>query len=543
MEMHFATVWESIADVIPDHAAVVQGARRVSWREYDERAARLAAAMVAAGLGPDAKIGLYLYNCPEYCEANYAGMKLRGVPVNVNYRYLDDELRYLLDNADAEAVVYHTSLADRIARVRAQLPKLKLLVEVDDGPGHVDGAVAYEDLLAAHEPMARIPRGEHDVHIVYTGGTTGMPKGTMYEIGPFTANYLAIAPPLLGLPAITDPADAAPLAAQLVAEGRGLVALPACPLMHATGLWVGLLIPHLLGSTVVLAESRSLDVAELLETVEREGVTELVIVGDSVARPVLHGLEDARAAGRAYALSRLTLVVSTGAMFSKEVKQGLFEHLPHLFVIDILGATEGTMAMQFFTKDLLSDTASFNLGAGVRVFADDGRPVEPGSGVIGMVATTGSIPVGYYKDPEKSARTFREIDGVRYSFPGDYATVEADGSITLLGRGSNVINTGGEKVFPEEVEEALKTHPAVFDALVFGVPDERFGTRISAVVSPGRSTAAPSAEELISHVKTRLAGFKAPRDVHVVETVPRAPNGKADYPSAKALAAGEAAPG
>ncbi len=535
MEMHFATIWESIADVVPDHLAVVQGDRRITWGAYDQRAARLASAFSAAGLGPDSKIALFLYNCPEYCEANYAGLKMRAVPVNVNYRYLDDELRYLLDNADAEAIVYHTSLAARIERVRGDLPLLKLLVEVDDGPGHVDGAVAYDELLATHEPMARITRDERDLHILYTGGTTGMPKGTMYELGPFTGGYLALAPPLLGLPAITDPDAVAPLVASLVAEGKSGIAAPACPLMHATGIWAGVMVPHLLGATVVLFASRSLDVDEVWATAEREGVTQLVIVGDAFARPLLRGLEEARAAGRTYELDRLGLMVSTGAMFSKEVKEGLFEFLPHLFIIDILGATEGNMAMQFYTKDLVSDTAKFSPGAGVKVITDDGRVVEPGSGEIGMVATTGSIPVGYYKDPDKSARTFREIDGVRYSFPGDYATIEADGSITLLGRGSNVITTGGEKVFPEEVEEALKTHPAVFDALVFGVPDDRFGSRIVGVVSfeDGHTT---TSDELIAHVKAHLASFKAPKEVHIVDRVPRASNGKADYASAKAAA-------
>jgi fatty-acyl-CoA synthase len=363
-----------------------------------------------------------------------------------------------------------------------------------------------------------------------------MPKGVMYEMGSFTAGYLRDAPPLLGLTPITDPAEVAPMVRQAVAEGRAQVVMPGCPLMHGTGIWVGVMIPHLVGATVVLLESRGLDVGEMWRTIEREGVTMLVIVGDAFARPMLRGLEVARDGGSPYDLSRLAIMISTGAMFSLEVKEGMFSHIPQLFIIDVLGSTEGTMGMQFFTKDTLFATAKFNLGAGAKVFDEEGRPIEPGSGNVGLVATAGVIPVGYYKDPEKSDRTFKLIDGVRYSFPGDMATVEADGSITLLGRGSNVINTGGEKVYPEEVEEALKQDPAVWDALVFGVPDERFGERIEAVVSPSPD-AMVDPEGLIASTKGRIAGYKVPRAVHVVDDVPRAPNGKADYRTAKRLAA------
>jgi fatty-acyl-CoA synthase len=539
--MHFATVWESIADAVPDHPAIVQGDRRISWAQMDDRAARLAAAFTQAGLGVGSKIGMYLYNCPEYIETNYAGFKVRATPVNVNYRYLDDELVYLLDNSDAEAIVFHSSLADRLARILPRLPRLRLLIEVDDGPSAsgavaIDGAQRYDDLLAAHEPAPRISRDERDIYMLYTGGTTGMPKGVMYEMGSFTAGYLREAPPLLGLAPITDPAEVAPAVRQIVAEGRSQVVMPGCPLMHGTGIWVGVMIPHLVGATVVLLEGRGLDVQEMWSTIEREGVTMVVIVGDAFARPMLRGLEVAKESGRPYDLSRLAIMTSTGAMFSLEVKEGMFDHIPHLFIIDVLGSTEGTMGMQFFTKDTLFATAKFNLGSGAKVFDESGNAIEPGSGDIGLVATTGVIPVGYFKDDEKSARTFRLIDGVRYSFPGDMATVEADGSITLLGRGSNVINTGGEKVYPEEVEEALKQDVAVWDALVFGVPDERFGERIEAVVSASPDTVVDP-EGLIAATKGRIASYKVPRTIHVVEDVPRAPNGKADYKTAKRLAA------
>jgi fatty-acyl-CoA synthase len=536
MTMHFATVWEAIADAVPDDDALVHGPVRRTWRQYDERAARLAAAFTAAGLGPDAKVGIDLYNCPEYLESQYGAFKLRGVPVNVNYRYLDDELWYLLDNADAQALVFHRSLGDRIARIRGRLPKLQLLVEVDDGAGEqLDGAVPYEALIDGHDPMPRIERPEDDVYMLYTGGTTGMPKGVMYPMGGITHGFITLGYPLLSL----DPPDSVeaigPLIKGVHEAGGALTSIPACPLMHGTGMWLGSMIPLLAGGKVVTLPSRSLDAHELLSTVEREGVTTIVIVGDAFAKPINRAIDEAAQEGRAYDTSSVKMVISSGVMWTAEVKEAMLDRIPQAVLVDAIGSTEGSMGMNVTMRGLPAQTAKFTKGPETRVFTEDGRQVEPGSGEAGMVAAGGLVPLGYYKDEEKSTRTFRVIDGVRYSFPGDWAIVEADGSLTLLGRGSQCINTGGEKVYPEEVEEAVKRHDAVEDCLVVGVPDERFGERIVAVASLVAG-ASMTADELIAHTKGQLSGYKAPKEVRFVPQVPRAPNGKADYKTAKAIA-------
>ncbi len=533
MEMHFASVWEAIADVIGDETAVVHGNTRRSWSEYDERAARMAAAYVAAGLGPDSKIGLYMYNGNEYLEAQFGGFKMRGVPVNVNYRYLDEELWYLLDNADAEALVFHSSLGDRVARVVDRLPKLKLLVEVDDGgPGQVPGALAYESVLAGHDPMPRISRAEDDIYMLYTGGTTGMPKGVMYAMGGMTGGFVTSGFPLLGLAAPSDASEISGLVKGAVEAGNRLISIPAAPLMHGTGVWLGAFIPHLAGGLVATLQNRSLDADELLRLVEAEAVTNLTIVGDAFAKPIIRALDAATAAGRPYDTSSLKMVISSGVMWTAEVKEQLLDRVEQLVLLDAIGSTEGSMGMSITMKGLPPSTAKFSQMPTTKVFTDDDREVQPGSGEIGMVAAGGNVPLGYFKDPEKSARTFRVINGQRYSFPGDLAMVADDGSLILLGRGSQVINSGGEKIFPEEVEEAVKRVAGVHDCLVVGIDDEKFGQAVTAVVSLNEGATATEGE-IIAGVKGQLAGFKAPKRVVFVADVPRAPNGKADYKAAK----------
>ena len=533
MEMHFASVWESIADAIGDQTALVNGSVRRSWSEYDDRAARMAAAYSAAGLRPDSKIGLYLYNGNEYLEAQFGGFKMRGVPVNVNYRYLDEELWYLLDNSDAEALVFHSSLGERVARVIDRLPKLKLLVEVDDGgAGQVPGAVAYESLVAAHEPMARITRDEGDIYMLYTGGTTGMPKGVMYAMGGMTGGFVTSGFPLLGLAAPSNASEIAGLVKGAAEANNRLISIPCAPLMHGTGVWLGAFIPHLAGGVVVTLENRSLDADEVLRTVEAEGVTNLTIVGDAFAKPIIRALDAASGAGRAYDTSSLKMIISSGVMWTAEVKEQLLDRIEQVVLLDAIGSTEGSMGMAITMKGLPPATAKFSQMPTTKVFTDDDRQVEPGSGEIGMVAAGGNVPLGYFKDPEKSARTFRVINGQRYSFPGDLAMVADDGSLILLGRGSQVINSGGEKIFPEEVEEAVKRVAGVHDCLVVGIDDEKFGQAVTAVVSLNEGAAATEGE-IIAGVKGQLAGFKAPKRVVFVSQVPRAPNGKADYKAAK----------
>jgi 3-oxocholest-4-en-26-oate---CoA ligase len=535
--VHFGAIWESMADAIPEAIAVAQGARRIAWADYERRAARLAQCFLEAGLAPHARVGMYLYNSPEYCETNFAALKIRGVPINVNYRYLDRELAYLLGNADVQALVFHSSLGDRVARVAGSVPGLKCLVEVDDGPAadgsrHVAGALAYDEVQARHAPAARIAPEGDEIYMFYTGGTTGMPKGVTYPFGDFTRFFLESYPGMIGLPPFGGADELAPKARARLEAGGHLAAMSAPPLMHGTGCWLGLLAPHALGGTAVLLEGRSLDAVELWSAIERERVQQLIIVGDPFARPLLRALDEHP--GR-WDLSSLKLMLSSGAMWSLEVKRALLEHLPGAALADVLGATEGGMGQSIMTRDTpVAETAKFGLRPTSKVFTEDGREVRPGSGEIGVVANGGLVPICYHKDPDKSARTFRVIGGQRYSLPGDMATIEADGSITLLGRGSNCINTGGEKVFPEEVEEALKLDPAVEDALIFGVPDERYGNRVVGIASLAAGTRA-SAADIIAACRERLAHYKLPKALALVERVPRAPNGKADYAGARTL--------
>jgi fatty-acyl-CoA synthase len=533
MEMHFATVWESIADAIPELPAVTHGSVTRSWSEYDDRAARVAGALNAAGLGPDAKVSLFMYNCNEFMESQFGVFKMRGVPINVNYRYLDDELWYLLDNSDSEAIIFHSSLGDRVARVAERLPKLKLLIEVDDGgAGQVPDALAYDDVIAANEPMERIERSEDDLYMLYTGGTTGMPKGVMYDMGGLTRGFVMLGLPMLGLAAPDDADDIGTMIAGASTNGSTLVSIPAAPLMHGTGCWLGWFIPHLAGGHVVTLENRSLDPHELLATVERHGVTSVTIVGDSFAKPIIRALDEGKPGGGAYDTSSIAMFISSGVMWTSEVKQEILDRIEQAVLVDAIGSSEGSMGTQITMKGVPSDTATFAKMPETKVFTDDDREVEPGSDDVGMVAAGGNVPIGYYKDEEKSARTFRVIDGVRYSFPGDFAKVAADGSLILLGRGSQVINTGGEKVFPEEVEEAVKRVDGVRDCLVVGVENEKFGQAVTAVVSLEDAATLDSAG-IIASVKNDLAGYKAPKSVIFVDQVPRAPNGKADYRRAK----------
>jgi len=536
MEMHFATVWEAIADTIGDAVAVRNGDSARTWSAYDDRAARLASAFSAAGIGADAKIGLYLYNGNEYLESQFAGFKVRGVPVNVNYRYLDEELRYLLDNADAEAIVFHSSLGDRVDRVRDRLPKLKLLVEVDDGGAHLDGAERYEDLMAAHAPAPRIARDEADIYIVYTGGTTGLPKGVMYAMGGITSSAITGGYPLFGLTPPSDARGVATVARDQFAAGRLPVFLPTCPLMHGTGMVFGVFVPHMVGGQVVTLPSRSLDGHEVMRTVQERAVTSIVVVGDAMARPLVRAIDEAVDTGAPYDTSSLTLMMSSGVMWTAEVKDQILDRVPQLVLLDAIASTEGVTGVQITMKGLAAETAKFQGAPTTKVFTEDGRVVQPGSGEAGLLAAGGSVPLGYYKDAEKTARTFRVIDGQRYSFPGDWATVDADGSIRLLGRGSQCINTAGEKVYPEEVEEAVKRTPGIEDCLVVGLPDERYGEAVTAIVS--RSTPGANVDEaiVVASVKGQLASYKAPKRVVFVDDVPRAPNGKADYAAAKRAA-------
>jgi acyl-CoA synthetase (AMP-forming)/AMP-acid ligase II len=528
---NFAEVWEVIAEQIPDAQAQVQGDRRFTWAEFDRRANGIAATLIERGVAEQDKVAQYLYNCPEYLESMFGAFKAGLVPINTNYRYRDDELVYLWDNADCVAVVFHGTFTETIERIRDRVPRVTTWLWVDDGSGPCpEWAIPYEEAAASHPERTVAPWGRDGDHIMmtYTGGTTGMPKGVMWRQDDL---FMALVPQMNPVYRDAEQPDLDLVRQSVTAPGP--VGLPACPLMHGTGLYTQLIILSLGGSVVTLT-SRSLDVEEIFDTVQREKVNQMAIVGDAFAKPMLKALDENP--GR-WDLSSLFLVTSSGVMFSEHVKQGLLKHHPGMMLLDAFSSSEALgMGSSVSSADNAVETARFSLGENTIVITDDGRKVEPGSGEIGRVAVGGRQPIGYYKDPEKTAATFIEFEGKRYSCPGDYARVEADGTLTLLGRGSVVINTGGEKVFPEEVEEVMKTFPGVRDAVAVGVPDEKFGEVVGAVVEPAPG-ATVDKDELVAHVRSKLASYKAPKHVVLIDTIGRAPNGKVDYKRLKAYAA------
>jgi acyl-CoA synthetase (AMP-forming)/AMP-acid ligase II len=534
MEWNLADIWESVADALPDHVALVQGERRVTWGQFDDRASRLAGALTAAGLRPGSKVASYLYNSNEYSEGVYATFKMRCVPTNVNYRYLEDELAYLIDNSDAEALLFHGELGDRVAKVHEQAPNVKAWIQIDDGAPHQDFAIGYEDLLAAHDPMPRIERSGDDLYFLYTGGTTGMPKGVMWRNEDLIKVLIDSAYQFAGAVAPDEPERSGEIAKAVIDAGSTRMHLPASPLMHGTGAFTSFQ-AMFVGTGIVTLENRHFDAHELWQTVQRERITSLAIVGDAFAKPMVRALEEAEAKGAPYDISSVQIIISSGVMWSTETKQA-FMSRGNIICYDSLGSSEGVgFAGSINVPGSEPKTAKFTIGESTKVFTDDGREVEHGSDEIGMLAVGGHIPVGYYKDKSKSEATFRVINGTRWSVPGDFARVEADGSIVLLGRGSACINSGGEKVYPEEVEEAVKAHSDVADCLVVGVPDDRFGEAVTAVVAR-RSGASVSSSELSAALEA-LARYKRPRRFVFVPEIKRGPNGKADYKWAKQEAA------
>ena len=530
---NFADIYEAVAAKVPERPCQIYGERVITWGEFDRRADALAADFVAAGLTHQSKVACYLYNGPEYLETMTAAFKVAMAPVNTNYRYGPDEIMYLFDNADAEAVVFHACFTELVEGVRDRLTKVRRWYVVADETGSGPAwATSYEAVATsgAARPAVAWERSADDLVLLYTGGTTGMPKGVMWRQDDLFAVLGGGGNAVLGVPAADGVADLASRIDPAVSAGMMLVA---CPLMHGTGQFSALN-SLAAGGCIVTLVHRKFDIDELFSTIERHCVSHLVIVGQAFAGPMLDRLE--AEPGR-YDLSSLLLMVSSGVMWSRENKDGLLRHIPQVLLFDSFGSSEAVgMGGSVSAAGVAEQTAKFALGPNCAVFADDGTRVVPGSGEQGMVAVGGNIPLGYYKDEAKSAQTFRIYEGRRWSVPGDFAEVDADGSLKLLGRGSVCINTGGEKVFPEEVEEALKTHPSVRDAVAVGLPDPRFGETICAVVETEAGVAMPSLHELSEHVKQHLAAYKAPRNVVQVDSIHRAPNGKVDYKRLKSLA-------
>ncbi len=513
-------MWHGIAQAVPDRDALISGDRRVSWGEFDDRAARLASHFWAQGLRPGDKVAIACTNRPEYLEAFFAALKMGCAPVNVNYRYVVDEVRYVLDNSDAKAIVHDPDFGTTVQSAIAELPE-------DRRPVRLETGTPYEDVIAVASPegewQAREPDGD-DLVFLYTGGTTGMPKGVMWRNDDlYHANWAMARPG-------TTPPD--PIAAAVAGKRTG-TCLPACPLMHGTGMNIAL--STLAGAaTVVLVDRIGLDPELLWNEIERNDVAVLTIVGDPFARPLLGALDNEP---KRWDLSCLRVITSSGATWSPEAKSGLLRHLPTVRLIDALGASEGLMTRNESTASSAIAAASFAVNERVKVLDEQtGVEVGPGSGDVGLLGVTGPIPLGYYKDQVKTDATFRVVNGVRYSIPGDYATVEHDGTIRLLGRGSACINTGGEKVYPEEVEGVLREHPDVFDCVIVGVADERFGEMVVALVQLAPGT--PLDDVAIAEwSRDRIAGYKRPKRWFVVESLERNAAGKANYPKLRALAA------
>ena len=522
MPWNYGDLLEAVSNTVPSQAsAFAHGDKVVSWGEAKKRMNNLARGLIARGAAPGDKVAFYLRNSVEYTESLGACFLGRLTHVNVNYRYKPDEVRYILDNSDAHTLIYQREFRDPVAQIHNQLPKVKTFIEVGYD-GVATFAERYEALASAGDgsPLG-IARSPDDQLFIYTGGTTGMPKGVIYAHGDLMRLWFNRLERTTGI----MPSSIEMFCAMVKMAPMQPRTIPACPQMHGTGL-ITTLTTFVAGGCIVTVEGQAFDPHAVWAAAERHGATAMAIVGDPFAKPLLRALDEEP--GR-YDLKTVMAMTSSGAMWSAEVKEGLIRHLPQIVLTDSFASTEAMgMGLSTSTRDGHARTADFALGENAIVIDEDDRPVEPGSGKAGLVAFGGALPLGYYKDEEKTARTFRTIDGKRHSIPGDYAIVEKDGTLTLLGRGSNCINTAGEKVFPEEVEEALKTHPAVDDALVLGMPDETWGQAVTGivVVSPG---AVFDEADLRAHVRGQLAGYKTPKRILEAEVALRAPNGKADY--------------
>ncbi|SNR28918.1 acyl-CoA synthetase [Actinomadura mexicana] len=518
MEFNHADLFEGVADAIGDRLALVCGDRRLTYAELDEHANRLAHHLADAGVEPGQHVAVQLYNGVEYAAALLAALKIRAVPINVNYRYVESELLYVYRDSDSVALLYDVEFEDRVAATVPEAPELRHLVAVGGEPS-IPGAVAYDEALRGASGARDFPaRSKDDIYIIYTGGTTGMPKGVMWSTEQM---LLAFWNPTYPRPA--KPED-------IVENARGggpMTMMPVAPLMHGAA-QMATWIAWFMGATLVY--TRRFDAADVWRTIEREKVNSLTITGDAMAIPMAEEL-----ARGDYDTSSLLAYVSTGAIFTGTVRERIQRLLPNTMILDRFGSTESGSTAEAVAGSTPEKGLRFAPDVeNVTVLDDAFKPVEPGSGVIGQVARTGHIAQGYYNDPEKTARTFPLVDGRRWLLTGDIATVEEDGSIAVYGRGSQTINTGGEKVFPEEVEAVLKGHPSVYDAVVTGVPDERWGNRVAAVVQP--SGAQPSFEELNEHCRKQLSGYKVPRVYAFVAEMKRSPAGKADYRWAKQVA-------
>ena len=529
MQFNLADLFESVVDKIPEkEALVVPGVKRWTYGELDREANRLAHHLLAQGVGVGDHVGMHMYNGSEYVVGALACLKIRAVPININYRYVADELRYLYNDADLVAVLVDAEFADRVAEIRSEAPKLRHIILVG---GKTDlSALSYEEAVASASPdrdglLPAGPRSADDLYIIYTGGTTGMPKGVMWRHEDIFYAGMAGGRPY-GEP-MKDPSE---IAGDINPEAGQLATFPVAPLMHGAA-QLATFISFNMGQKVVL--NRKFDAHEVLRTVEAEKANVISMVGDAMGRPLAEALAGPLSGTD---VSSLIVLSSAGAILSEAVREQLQSQLPNVLIRDNFGSTESG-----FNGDAAPGTGPaggmrFTVNSRTTVFLDDEkRPATPGDGKVGRVAQHGNVPLGYYNDPVKTAETFFEYEGVRWVLLGDMGTLEEDGSVAVLGRGSQCINTGGEKVFPEEVEAVLKSHPEIFDAIVAGAPDPRFGNRVAAVVQLRSESGSVTDETLVEFCRGKLSGYKVPRLIVRVDAMRRSPSGKPDYPWAKSL--------
>ncbi|MFJ9895709.1 acyl-CoA synthetase [Streptomyces sp. NPDC091280] len=534
MEYNIADLFESVVDVVPDREALVYidhpgtGAeRRLTYAELDAAANRVAHHLIDTGIRPGEHLGLHLYNGVEYLQTVLGCLKARVVPVNVNYRYVEEELVYLYRDADLVALVFDTEFTERVAAALPRTDRLRHLVRVGtpDPDAPEVPAVAFTDAEATASPERGFPaRSGDDQFIIYTGGTTGMPKGVMWRQEDLFFSGLGGGAPT-GEP-VKKPEE---LAERVAAGGAGITFFPTPPLMHGTSTLTAF-IGFNFGQRIVI--HRKFVPEEVLRTVEKEQVTSMSLVGDAMLRPLIDALGGPM---KGTDCSSMFSVSSSGAIMSETVRRQFQELLPNTMLLNNYGSSESG-----FNGTATADSGagqSFRIRVNARTQVVDPATHEPvARGEIGRVAQCGHVPLGYYNDPGKTAETFFEKDGRRWVLLGDMATVDEDGVVTVLGRGSQCINTGGEKVYPEEVEQALKSHPDVYDALVAGVPDQRWGNHVAAVVELRAGAVRPSLDDIQTHCRSHLAGYKIPRQLVITDSIQRSPSGKADYRWAREVA-------
>ena len=533
MALNIADLFEHAVDAVPDRPTILVGDRSVTYAELEAEANKLAHFLLSRGIGPGDHVGIYAKNSVEHVVALLAVFKVRAVAINVNYRYVEGELNYLFDNSDMVALLHERPYAPLVAATAPNHERLRTIVAMPDPtePDNVAdigsyGGITWDDALAGQSVDRDFPeRSGDDLYIVYTGGTTGFPKGVMWRHEDFWRVLGG------GIDFMTGERLEEYDQSKKATETDPMIMFPLSPLMHG-GAQAAMLMHLFAGHLTVLAPK--FDPHQVWEDIARHRIQAIFMTGDAMARPLIEAYEKGD-----YDASSLFVVASSAAIFSRPVKERWMAAFPNAVFTDSVGASEtgfqGT-GMQD-AENIKGEGALVSLGVESVVLDEDNKVLDLASnvGAVGRLARTGSVPVGYYKDEEKSARTFIEIDGARYSVPGDFARIEKDNKVTLLGRGSNCINTGGEKVYPEEVEMALKAHPDVYDVLVVGVADENYGQAVSAVIQP-RGDNLPELEELRTFLRQHLSGYKLPRSVTFVEEIPRSATGKANYPRAKEIA-------